>query len=338
MTTIKDVAKLAGVSTATVSRVLSNPEIVSTDTRNKILSTIEETGYVTNTLARNLRSQKSYSVLVLVPNIANPFFAEILQGIELVAHQNKYRILFGDTQYDEERESAYAELVLNKQADGVISLGRAMPSFTESIKKRNINLPIVMGCEFGEKDGPTTVCIDNAQAAFEACEHLIELGHKNIAFINGPKQSAISSERLSGYLKALNKHKLPHNDKAIVYGDFTMESGKTCVQKLIEENDAFSALFTANDEMAIGAIQGLSENNLSVPEDVSVVGFDDIPFAAFCTPTLTTIRQPRQAMGTKLMEILLAQINGEPSELTSKGRVILPHSLVKRDSSRSNKA
>ncbi len=331
MVTIKDVAKLSGVSIATVSRTLAEPHKVSEKTREKVMQAVERSGYVANTLARNFRRRRSNMIVVLVPDIANPFFANIIQGIEHVANKHHYRILLGDTQGDEARERSYAELVSQRQADGVICLGRRIPfPYRKGRKTLDPNWPpFAMACEYHGEIPVPTVCIDNVAAAREAVEHLLSLGHQRVAFINGPKDLPLCEDRLEGYKQAMKAAKIPFKSQLVKTGDFTLASGYACMQALLAGTQRPTALFCASDEMAIGAMQACREANLNLPRDMSIVGFDDIAFASFSHPRLTSVHQPRNAIGERVMLMMLNMLEEGGQE---EGRTVLPHELVVRDS------
>lgn len=330
MTSIKDVAKLAGVSTATISRTLSDPELVSEKTRKKVREAIRESGYVANSLARSFRTKKSDTVLVLVPDISNPFYSTIIQGIESVARDNGYRVILGDTQQDQERERSYAGMVQQRQADGIILLGSSIPFETpaELTRAEPSWPPLVMACEYLDVGLPT-VRIDNVAAAEDAVSHLVRLGHKKIAFINGPEHSPLSVDRHKGYRQAIETAGIIYDEALTVAGDYSLESGVAATKSLLAGSSQPTALFAANDEMAIGALKEIKAAGLQVPGDVSVVGFDDIQFADFCDPPLTTVHQPRTEIGRSVMELMLAILSGErPSE----DEIVLGHNLVVRGS------
>ena len=200
MSNIREVAKRAGVSTATVSRVLSRPDVVSPDTRVRVLKAVERLGYAPNSVAKNLRTLKSYKLLVTVPDISNPFFSLILKGIEDAAQKNGYAVLVGDTQHDEMREERYAQMLKQKEADGLIFLGHRLPRLAASVVHDAAPqcAPIVNGCEFSAELGVPSVHIDNAKAAAEAMQHLFELGHQSIGIVTGPLLSPLSRDRLAG--------------------------------------------------------------------------------------------------------------------------------------------
>ncbi len=328
---IKDVARVAGVSTATVSRALATPDKVAEPTRNKVMSAVVETGYVANAMARNLRRRRTNTVVVLVPDISNPFYSNIIQGIERIAHSHQYRILLGDIQEQAEREQAYVNLVMQKQADGVISLSRSLP-FELAVDQSEPDPhwpPLVMACEYyGPIDVPV-VRIDNRAAAHEAAQHLLQLGHRRIAYIDGPEEFPICAERRAGYEQALEEAGISADSQIEVQGDFSLRSGAEAMNLLLGREGRPEAVFVANDEMAIGAIKAIKSVGLSVPADISVVGFDDIRFADYCDPPLTTIHQPRNRIGENLMQVMLGVLAGEPPV---DHEILLPYQLVVRES------
>ena len=226
MSNIREVAKRAGVSTATVSRVLSRPDVVSPDTRVRVLKAVERLGYAPNSVAKNLRTLKSRKLLVTVPDIANPFFALILQGIEDAAQKNGYAVLVGDTQDDETREERYAQMLKQKEADGLIFLGHRLPRVAASVVQESSPLcaPIVNGCEFSAELGVPSVHIDNAKASAEAMQHLFELGHRAIGIVTGPLRSPLSRDRLAG-ARASARERGCEPDLIVMQGDFSIQSG-----------------------------------------------------------------------------------------------------------------
>lgn len=331
MADIKDVAKLAGVSVATVSRTLDKPDLVAEATRQKVLRAVSECGYVANTLARNFRRRRSNTVLVLVPDIANPFFSSIIRGIEGVALAAGYRVLLGDTQNDPAREQAYSELVAQRQADGLICLGMNLPFATDK-RRKSVDPkwpPVVMACEYDGTIPVPTVCIDNVAAAAEAVRHLVSLGHRDVAFINGPAASPICKDRLDGFRRALAAAGVRPRRARLRNGDFSLASGREQMLAILAQGDPPTAVFCANDEMAIGAMKAARERGMTLPRDLSVVGFDDIGFAAYATPALSTVRQPREQIGEQAMRLMLDILQQRG---TIPAKVVLPHALVLRAS------
>ncbi|WP_266158938.1 LacI family DNA-binding transcriptional regulator [Dyella silvatica] len=302
--TVKEIAAIAKVSVATVSRALQRPEVVSEATRLRIHEVVKRLGYTPNALARNLRTARTRLIVALVPDIANPFFSEVIRGIEQVAHETGYSVLLGETQSSLVREQAYADMVAARQADGIITMSHRVP--TIPIDGR---LPVVNACEYVKDSQISSVYIDNVVAAGAAVDYLVMLGHRDIAFIAGPPTSPICVDRERGYQLALQRAKIRLNPALTAVGDFSIEAGERAIERLLSQARSFSAVFCSNDEMAIGAMRALSSHGLRVPEDVSVVGFDDIRFARYTTPSLTTVAQPKNALGREAMTMMIELLN-----------------------------
>ncbi len=330
MPNIYEVARRAGVSASTVSRVLSRPNVVSPDTRRRVLETVEQMGYAPNSVARNLRTRRSNKILVTVPDISNPFFSLIIQGIEGAAQRAGYTVLLGNTQHDERHEERYARMLKRKEADGLIFLGHRLPTAAAELVDAMAPrcAPVVHGCEYSPVLGVASVHIDNAGAAADAMEHLYELGHRRIAVITGPLISPLSRDRLQG--ATCRARAYGAEDQLIVrHGDFSLESGTSIAECLLDHADRPTAIFCFNDEMAIGVIAVAKRHRLRVPEDLSVVGFDDIRFARHIDPPLTTISQPMREIGEGTVRLLLEILNGDEIKPVS---VTLPHQLTLRSS------
>lgn len=327
--TMKEIARLAGTSTATVSRALSDPHLVSPQTLDRVMDAVRRAGYTPNLLARNLRRMESRAVVVIVPDIANPFFPEIVRGIEEVAHRSGYCVLLGDTQGQPHRERAYASMVLERRADGLIILsGRVPEPLPEYLALRPDSVPIVMACEYVDDSDLPTVIIDNRRAAQTATEHLLTLGHRDIGFIAGPAGNVLTRDRLEGYRQALGAAGLVAAEQ-VATGDFSIISGIRAAQDLLARRPRPTALVCSNDEMALGAIQFAKQSGLRVPHQLSVVGFDDIRFAAVSDPPLTTISQPREEIGRLAMDMLLGLLEKRPPE---RRHLVLTADLTQRTS------
>lgn len=302
--TVKEIAAAAQVSVATVSRALQRPELVSEATRLHIHEVVKRLGYTPNALARNLRTARTRLVIALLPDIANPFFSEVIRGIEQVAHESGYSVLLGETQSSLVREQAYADMIAARQADGIITMSHRVPAIPMDGR-----LPVVNACEYVKDSKISSVYIDNVAAAGAAVDYLVMLGHRNIAFIAGPSTSPICVDREDGYRLAMQRAALPSNPALIANGDFSIEAGERAIELLLSQGQVFSAVFCSNDEMAIGAMRALISHGVRVPEDVSVVGFDDIRFARYTSPALTTIAQPKHALGREAMTMLIELLN-----------------------------
>lgn len=330
MATIRDVAREAGVSTATVSRVLSRPDVVNAETRASVMVAIENLGYTPNAAAKSLRTLRSGKILVTVPDIANPFFSLILQGIESAALRSGYAVLLGDTQHDDAREQQYALMLQRREADGLIFLGHRLPKIAAGLvrSKPRGQAPVVNGCEFSPSLGVPSVHIDNAKAAFEAVDHLCQLGHRRIGVVTGPMASPLSRDRLKGATARAERDRT-RVTVTVAGGDFSIESGIAAGDQLLSAVRPPTGIFCFNDEMAIGVLHSARQRGLHVPDDLSVIGFDDIRFAQYMDPPLTTIRQPMRELGEATVRLLLNILRGNVKDAVS---VTLPHALIVRGS------
>lgn len=305
--TIRMVAELAGVSTATVSRTLSRPETVRPDTRERVLSAIKETGFVPNKQAVDFRRQATRTIILLVRDISNPFYLDIYKGVEEFAFGAGYKVLMGDARNDDARICHYIEMVRNRQADGLILMTGRLPKAAMIAPLP----PIVVALEMLEDIILPMVAIDNCAAAARAVQHLIALGHRRIAHVTGPMEELMNRHRHDGYLAALRDAGLPSDAALTVQGSYRLDSGRRAVRHLLRSQAAFTAVFASNDEMAVGVINELRAHGHRVPQDVSVVGFDDIVFADAADPPLTTIRQARREIGGRAMAMMIGILNGQ---------------------------
>lgn len=326
MSSIKEVARAAGVSIATVSRALSSPEKVSAASMRKVQAAIAELQYHPNIVARNLRSARAHSLLVLVPDISNPFFSLVIRAIEDRAHEKGYSVLFGDTRDSPSREREYIRLVESRLADGIIQLRPDAQGDASNGQVRRFAYINLCGAE--RTSGPT-VRIDNVHGAREMVEYLISLGHQRIGVITGFSTNAHTVDRMEGYKQALAAASIPFDQQLVAEGDYSMWSGLGMANQYCRMDNPPTALFCMNDEMAIGACQTLKSNGFRVPEDVSVTGFDNIDYARYSDPPLTTISQPADQMGKMATDLLLRLIDGE--EL-SQAQYILPYEFIIRKS------
>lgn len=330
MANIYEVAKRAGVSTATVSRVLSNAAVVAPDTKKRVLAAVERLGYVPNAAAKNLRMLRTRKLLVTLPDISRPLFSLILQGIEESANREGYSVLLGDTQYDQGREERYAAMLYQKEADGLIFLGRKLSKGVELFVRsvHDSRAPVVNALGFVPQFGIPSVQIDNAAAGVDVMEHLYRLGHRKIGIVTGPALSFVSAERVRGAMARAKKQRADRH-VIVMHGDFSVESGVVAGERLLGRKDPPTAIFCCNDEMAMGVLHTARHRKLHVPDDLSVVGVDDIRYARFFEPPLTTVSQPMREMGEHAVRVLLGILNGgeKPPEC-----VRLPHTLVVRAS------
>ncbi|WP_208347493.1 LacI family DNA-binding transcriptional regulator [Pseudaestuariivita rosea] len=308
--TIEDVARIAGVSTATVSRTIHTPDIVSDSTRQAVFGAIDQTGFTLNQAARNLRQRRANAVIVLVPDIGNTFFSEILAGIERVASAANQTILIGDAGQDPRRAEKFLNALINGQADGALLLnGHLPPSLVERFGPSGATLPPIVSVSEGlEQQVVPHVGIDNAAAACMAVQYLIDHGHRRIAHLRGPADNILTRQRHQGFLDGMKDAGLTVAPDHIFDGDFTIESGIAAARSLVNQTNSPTVIFCSNDEMAIGLMSECAVLGLRVPQDVSVIGFDDIAFSKVASPRLTTIRQPRLDIGEAAMKLLLGLI------------------------------
>ena len=328
--TMKDVALKAKVSTATVSRALMNPDKVSQATRNRVEKAAREVGYLPQPMGRNVKRNESRTILVIVPDICDPFFSEIIRGIEVTAANHGYLVLIGDCAHQNQQEKTFIDLIITKQIDGMLLLGSRLP-FDASIEEQRNLPPMVMANEFAPELELPTVHIDNLPAAFDAVNYLYEQGHKRIGCIAGPEEMPLCHYRLQGYVQALRRCGIMVDPQYIARGDFTFEAGSKAMQQLLDLPQPPTAVFCHSDVMALGALSQAKRQGLKVPEDLSIIGFDNIDLTQFCDPPLTTIAQPRYEIGREAMLLLLDQMQGQH---VGSGSRLMDCELIIRGSTR----
>ncbi|MDZ4134363.1 MAG: LacI family DNA-binding transcriptional regulator, partial [Paracoccaceae bacterium] len=281
---IQDIAQIAGVSTATVSRALSNPDIVAKATQRAVMEAVAKTGYRINHMARNLRRQRSGSILALVPNLANPFFSQILAGLSSVLSPAGYGLLIADTYTDPNPGARLTYYLDSGLADGVVIFDGTLPKSALPTKS---HVPIVMACEWTDAPLPS-VRVANAEGAEIAIRHLAAMGHRKIGYLTGPPGNVLTISRLAGMRAAMAALGLALRDDWIFEGDFGLACGAAAARRWMVQTDRPTAVFCASDEMACGFMGELQHAGHSVPGDVSVVGFDNIEVSSHLTPALTT--------------------------------------------------
>ena len=325
---IKDVAKEAGVSIATVSRVLNDVDVVNEDTKKKVKEAIEKLDSRPNIVARSLKTQKSRTVGIIIPDISNQFYPEIVRGAEDVANIYDYNIMLCNTDMDNQKEMEYLRVMKEKMVDGVMYMSNSLePEILELVK--NLKLPVVLVETTDEANTFPSVTIDNEKAALDGTEYLIKKGNKNIAYIGkSNKSNSASALRFKGYKEALQKNNLELNEKLCYFGGLKAEDGYNGIRSIIN-NGKIDAVFCASDEIAMGVINGLREQGIEVPRDVDVMGFDNIYTASIFYPKLSTIEQPMYDMGSVGMRMLIKVIDKVKLD---NSKYILPHEIVERDS------
>ena len=329
--TIQDVARHAKVSAATVSRVLTAPERVSQATRERVTEAVRETGYTVNQSARSLRLQRARTILTAMPGIGNPFYSTILDAVVVTATKRGYGVLV-TARLGDDPARWLSEYFLSNRADGLL----LFDGFLDTRKLHAIigdGTAMPMVAAYDELPDPqiNSVITDNLQAAERAVEHLFGLGHRRIGHISGPSRNTFPNERLVGFRKAMFERRLEVHDEWIFAGDYTMESGKAAGRLLAESKQRPTAVFAANDEMAIGLIAELRSHGIECPRDISVMGFDDISISQNYQPSLTTMRQPREQIGRIAAETLI-NILENPAASVEPAHVVLSSELIVRDS------
>jgi DNA-binding LacI/PurR family transcriptional regulator len=335
---IKDIAKAAGVSHSTVSRALSDSPLVSDETKARIQRLAQEMGYSPNTLARSLVTRQTYTIGVVVTTIADPFVAEVVQGIEATAHDYNYTVILCSSGAQPEREIAAVEMLRSKRVDGVIvTSSRIGALYLEHLER--IGAPIVLINNHNESSGryTFTVTVDNRHGGYLATEHLVQLGHRRIAYVTAPADHSSDLDRMAGYRQALIAGGIEPDPALIVPGNGRADGGEQALPALIELSEPPSAVFCYNDMTAIGLMHAARQVGLSVPGDMAVVGFDDIPFASYFYPPLTTIAQPKIEMGRLAMKMTLSLMTiGEENHEEEISNVVVRGTLVVRASTVEN--
>ena len=307
---MRDVAERAGVSVATVSHVINQTRPVSDELRRRVLVAMEELGYHPNALARSLRQKRTSTLGLIVPDTNNPYFAEVARGVEQVAFERDFTVILCHSDYNPERELQYVDVLYAKRAAGVIWIP-ATENCEAAERLTGYGVPLVVLDRRTPEVQCPSVLADNFRGGYAATEHLITLGHRRIGCIARPVGLSHSQDRILGYQSALRDHGLPLDEALIAKGGFRLENGRQAAFYLFDLNPPPTALFAYNDIMAIGALRAAHERGLRVPQDFSIVGFDDIPQAAFTCPALTTVSQPKLDMGRRGAELLFDLIEGK---------------------------
>ena len=322
---IKDVAKLAGVSPASVSLALNEKPYVRKEVKERIYRAVEDLGYRPNIVARSLRKKKTGIIGLVLSDIANPFYPEIARGVEERAREYGFNVILCNTDNDPSQERNSIEILLSRQIDGlIITSARSTDNLKEYLRE---DCPIVLVNRDPFPGRFDFVGIDNISSARMVVNHLIKLGHQRIAFIEGEPASPASFGRYEGYTRALGEAGISVQENYVKVGYLKYESGYRVAISFLGEVPPPTAVFCANDMMALGAIDACAEKRMKVPQDVAIVGFDDMWVASLKNVQLTTVRQPRYQMGVKAVDLMIERITGKRSEIK---RVILPTKLVIR--------
>ncbi|WP_208640025.1 ribose operon transcriptional repressor RbsR [Lonsdalea britannica] len=332
MATMKDVARVAGVSTSTVSHVINGDRFVSEAVREKVLQAVKQLNYAPSALARSLKINQTRTIGMLLTASSNPFYAEVVRGVERSCYERGYSLILCNTEGDPERMSRSLETLLQKRVDGLLLMCSESSALSPDIMRRYPSLPTVM-MDWAPFEGCGGVIKDNSLQGGEiATRYLITQGYRRIACITGPLDKTTAHNRLEGYRKAMDDAGLPRPSFYEVSGDFEFASGYQAMQQLLRLELPPEAVFACNDAMAVGVYRALHQAGLSIPEDVAVMGYDDIELARYLSPPLTTIQQPKDELGELAIDTLLYRMtdpDSPPNVLTLTPELAVRESVGK---------
>lgn len=332
MATIKDIARLAQVSTSTVSHVLNSTRFVSDSVKDRVLSAVKDLNYAPSALARSLKTKNTRTFGMLVTTSTNPFFAEVVKGVEAHCYLNGYSLILCNTEGDADRIRFSLSTLLQKQVDGLLLMCSEAEAPAFSQLSSQPNLPTVV-MDWGPTDFQCDKIQDNSrQGGYLATRYLIEQGHKDIGCVSGPLDKLPSQQRLAGFVDAMTEANLPLQPQWQISGNFECDGGAAAFESLMQAPTRPTAMFVSNDVMAMGFIHAAYYAGINIPEQLSVIGYDDIELARYLTPALTTIHQPKQQLGRTAVEVLLERLNNPGS---SSKTIQLEPSLVIRDTVKS---
>lgn len=328
MATIRDIAKEAGVSVATVSRTLGGTGGVSPGARERVMAAAGRLEYRPNAVARSLRGRSTRTLGLVIPNVKNPFFTQMARAVEDEARDRGYSLVLGNTDEDPEKEAEYLGVLLEKQVDGlIISPARASSPHLAEVERAG--LPVVFLDRYVEGVEAPVVRADGRRAVDELVGYLVGLGHERLAVISGPLETVPGRERLDSFVQGAEKRGVPVAEECVRVGDFRRQSGLESMRELLSMEEPPTAVFAANNLMALGALQALSRAGVRVPEDLSFVGFDDVSWFELVTPPVTTIAQPVAQLGAAAARMLPALVGGEVAD-----SLVLEAGLIIRSSCR----
>ncbi|MGI9862561.1 LacI family DNA-binding transcriptional regulator [Moorella naiadis] len=326
--TIKDIAQKSGVSNSTVSRVLTNHPNVDPKTRELVKSVIKELGYHPSRIARGLVTGQINIVALIIGDIRNPFYAELTRAVKDVLNQEGYMVVVCDSDYDPEKEEVYIRTADEHGFAGIIMI-TAMETEALVQQLEKLQCPVVLLNRYLPSVETDVISVDNYEGGYRAAEYLFKLGHRNIAHLAGFRNSSATRDRLRGFIDALKHYDIEISEDKIVYGNLQMEAGHKFAKEFLKLHPEITAVFCGNDLMALGLIEGLIEMGRDVPDDISIIGYDDIALASMARIKLTTIRQPQYEMGQTAAEVLIDRMKGK---IGAPKRIIFTPRLIIRES------
>lgn len=328
---IKDVAREANVSVATVSRVLNNIPLVNDETKKRVQDAIDRTGYKPNAIARSLKMQKTNTFGIMIPDISQAYYTQVVRGVEDVCNIYDYQIILCNTDSDPAKELTYLNVFLEKQCDGILYIGKSLnEELINTIAESRV--PVVLGAITDSDNRLLSVAINNEQASFDITNYLIRNGHQKIAFLTDEEDTFAGIERRKGYVRALEAESISVNKEYERKGKYSIKGGYDLMEGLLKLKDRPTAVVALNDEMALGAIRRVEDEGLNVPNDISIVGFNNFEISEWVTPGITTIAQPMYDIGAIGARMLIKTINNKKDENKS---IYVPHELIIRDSVKS---
>lgn len=335
--TIREVASRAGVSAATVSRVLNKPELVEADTKERVRQAMQTLDFQPSAMARGLSMQRTNTIGLVVPGITDFFFSEVYAGIERASRERGMKVLLYDAQHDRHRALEAFTFLKRHGVDGIIFTSKLVTDDYDPVLMR-LGIPVVLVLTQAEGKTPLAAFkVDEVKAEFDAISHLVTRGHRRIGMLAADEADEVTGlQRYKGYRQAVAHYGLPFDDAFVEYGNYRFMDGYTAMQRLLgrQDRNQLTAVVAVSDEMAVGAMRCLYDNGLRVPDDLSIIGFDDLRLASMVTPRLTTIGQPFLEIGTKAVHHLMALIDEPKTTVQSQGIYYLPHHVVERESVR----
>ncbi|SPF32543.1 Transcriptional regulator, LacI family [Candidatus Sulfopaludibacter sp. SbA4] len=327
--TIKDVARESGVNISTVSRALNHGYGVNDQTREHVIAVAARLNYRPNRIARGLVTGRSHSLGLIVSDIRNPFFAEVARGAEDAARTGNCDLVLCNSDLDADKQMQYVQSLLEKRIDGIMMNSVSMLSREQQTQLAGSGVPIVLLNRPASNHTFSTVCADNESGGALAARYLLGLGHRRIAHLTGPRQHGNLSDRARGFVRALQSAENPVQP-IVLHGKFNFDGGAELARKLLDAHPDVTAIFAANDVMAFGVVQAALDRGLRIPEDLSLIGFDNIEFSVVVHPPLTTIHQPKYEMGSAAVDILLRLARDKSKQIPEHRR--LGVELVERQS------